>query len=357
MKPRRWLSRAELADTVASIEAVQLKGGMIPWFEGGHCDPWNHVEAAMALSAGGRIAAAEQAYQWLRSTQRADGSWHNYYNSDGSVEDGRRDSNVCAYVATGTWHHHLATSDLAFVKEMWPTVENAMGFALSLQRESGELVWSLDEEGIPERYALLTGSSSTYFSLRCAIACAELVGAERPEWELAAGRLRHAIHSRPELFAPKERWAMDWYYPVLVGALPPATAAERLDEGWPKFVMEGLGVRCVADQPWVTTAETAECALACLALGRADQASRLLDWAADQRDLGGTYTTGRVYPGRATFPDEERTTYSAAAIVLADDMLAGESAASQLFSGRGLPAGLDLDELDEVGAWPLGPSA
>ena len=26
---------------------------MIPWFEGGHCDPWNHVEAAMALSVGG----------------------------------------------------------------------------------------------------------------------------------------------------------------------------------------------------------------------------------------------------------------------------------------------------------------
>ena len=27
--------------------------GMIPWFDGGHCDPWNHVEAAMALTVAG----------------------------------------------------------------------------------------------------------------------------------------------------------------------------------------------------------------------------------------------------------------------------------------------------------------
>ena len=33
--------------------------------------------------------------------------------------------------------------------------------------------WSLDSAGRPEKYALLTGSSSIYHSLRCAIACAE----------------------------------------------------------------------------------------------------------------------------------------------------------------------------------------
>ena len=26
---------------------------MIPWFPGGHCDPWNHVECAMALDVVG----------------------------------------------------------------------------------------------------------------------------------------------------------------------------------------------------------------------------------------------------------------------------------------------------------------
>ena len=40
---------AELQQTVDAIADWQLPSGMIPWFPGGHADPWNHVEAAMAL--------------------------------------------------------------------------------------------------------------------------------------------------------------------------------------------------------------------------------------------------------------------------------------------------------------------
>jgi len=49
---------------------------------GGHADPWNHVEAAMALLVGGRRADAERAFEWLVAKQRDDGSWHNYYVGD-----------------------------------------------------------------------------------------------------------------------------------------------------------------------------------------------------------------------------------------------------------------------------------
>ena len=38
--------------------------------------------------------------------------------------------------------------------------------------------------------------------------------------------------------------------------------AGRLDERHDAFVMDGRGVRCVGDRPWVTVAETCECALA-----------------------------------------------------------------------------------------------
>ena len=46
------LSAQEVLSTAASIAEVQRHDGMIPWFEGGHCDPWNHVESAMALTVG-----------------------------------------------------------------------------------------------------------------------------------------------------------------------------------------------------------------------------------------------------------------------------------------------------------------
>ena len=56
------LSADEVVRTAESIAALQLDSGMIPWFEGGHCDPWNHVETAMALDVAGLHREAERAY-------------------------------------------------------------------------------------------------------------------------------------------------------------------------------------------------------------------------------------------------------------------------------------------------------
>ena len=332
---------AALLDTVDTIADVQLANGMIPWYPGGHADPWNHVEAAMALTLGGRRAEAEHAYQWLAASQHRDGSWFTYYLERG-VEDRRLDTNVSAYVAVGSWHHYLATGDLGFLEAMFAVVEPAIAFALRLQQPGGEVLWSIDASGVPGDFALLTGCSSTYLSLRCAIAAAQRLGRERPEWELAAGRLGHAVAHRPEAFADKGRWAMDWYYPVLCGAVRHDEARTRLRRRWTRFVMHGLGVRCVHDQPWVTAAETAECVLALDACGMDDEAGWLLGWAQHLRHDDGSYWTGRVHPQAVNFPGGERTTYTAAAVVLAHEALTGTSPASALFRGQGLPRGIDL---------------
>jgi len=338
------LDAAAVLATGASIAAVQRPDGMIPWFEGGHCDPWNHVEAAMALTVTGFLEEAERAYLWLADVQLPEGAWFNYYTFDGGVEDPRLDTNVCAYVATGLWHHYRATGNRRLLRELWPTVVRAVEFVLRWQTEDGTVRWSIDPDGRPGRYALLTGSSSIYHALRCAVACAEALGEERPEWELAAGRLAHAIAHRPEAFEPKTEFAMDWYYPVLTGALEGPAAHERIDRWWDTFVMEGLGVRCVSTGPWVTAAETAECALALDVVGRRAEAAELLAWAQAHRQPDGSYWTGIVYPERTTFPWQERTTYTAAAVVLAVDALSLTSPAAGIFRGEGLPDGLDLSE-------------
>jgi len=115
--------------TVDAIAAVQLADGSVPWFPGGQMDPWNHVEALMALTIGGRIEAAERGFQWLIHNQRPDGSWHASYR-DGEVIDATLDTNVCAYVATGAHLHHLATGD------------DAPGFPIGLiDRTTTEYVW------------------------------------------------------------------------------------------------------------------------------------------------------------------------------------------------------------------------
>ncbi len=340
------ISAARITATVDAIAAVQLADGMIPWFPGGHADPWNHTEAAMALALGGRRTEAERAYQWLVDRQRPDGAWHQYYLADG-IEETKLDANVCAYVAAGAWHHFLLHRDAGFLDVMWPVVEAAIDFVLELQTPRGEILWARHDDGTPWSFALLTGSSSICHSLRCAIAIAEHLGQERPDWELSAAQLAHVVAHVPDAFEPKARWAMDWYYPVLAGVLPEAAGRERLAEGWDTFVMEGKGTRCVSDRPWITAAETCECVLAHLVVGEDARAAELFRWIQHLQSDGGGWHTGIVYPELKHYPGGECSTYTAAAIVLAADALSQTSPAAALFTDRDLLPEL-LDPSDPV---------
>jgi hypothetical protein len=340
------LTAGDIQATVDSIAAMQLPSGMIPWFVGGHADAWNLTEAAMALVLGGRRTEAERAYQWLVDRQRPDGSWHQFYLAD-RVEDAKLDANVCAYIATGVWHHWLLTDDRGFLESMWPVVERAIDFVLDLQTPRGEIRWARHADGTPWPYALLTGSSSISHSLRCAIALAEELDHERPDWELSLTSLVRAICHEPDAFEPKHRWAMDWYYPVLSGAVIGEAGRTRLREGWDAFVIEGGGTRCVSDRPWVTAAETCECVMAHLAVGQDAEAAELFRWVQQLRDDDGAYFTGIVYPEAAHFPADERSSYTAAAIVLAADALSRTSPASGLFvDPTMLPDVVALDDDD-----------
>jgi hypothetical protein len=339
------LGRPDLQQTADAIAEWQLPSGMIPWFPGGHADPWNHVEAAMALTLAGHDAAAERAFEWLARLQRPDGAWHQYYLAD-RVEQDKLDANVCAFPATGVWHRWLCTHDLGFVEAMWPVVEKAIDFVLDLQTQRGEIIWARHADGTPWSFALLTGSSSMCHSLRCAIALAELLGHERPDWELSTARLAHVIrHHETEAFAPKHRWAMDWYYPVLTGVVTGEEGRDRLEARHDAFVMDRRGVRCVADRPWITVAETCEYAMANLVLGNRDRAETLFSWTEQFRTDDGRYWTGTVYPDQGRFPADERSTYTAAAVVLAGDALSGASPASGLFTAHDsvLPPLFDAD--------------
>lgn len=321
----------ELCATVDAVAEWQLDSGMVPWFPGGHADPWNHTEALMALMLGGHRAAAERGFEWLQSLQREDGAWHQYYLADG-VEEDKLDANCIAYVAAGVWFHWLTYRDRGALEAMWPMVRDATDFVLALQQPRGEIIWARHADATPFTFALLTGSSSICHSLRCSIAIAHELGHERPNWELAASRLFRVIRDDPDAFAPKHRWAMDWYYPVLCGIVTGEAGRERLEHRRDAFTTEGWGIRCVSDRPWITAAETCECAIAHLAVGDEARARQLFSWAQRLRTDGDRYWTGIVLPDEVNFPGGEQSTYTAAAVILAADALGGKSATSGLFS-------------------------
>lgn len=344
------ISGDEVLQTVDAIAATQLPDGNIPWTPGGHTDPWNLVEAAMALDVGGRHDDAERAYAWLRRMQNPDGSWHAYYVGN-EVKDPTLDTNVACYLATGVWHHYLTTGDTAFLREYWPVVETTIDYALGHQTETGEIAWRADD---PADGALLTGSSSIHHSLRCAIAIAERLGHDRPDWELSAGALAIAVAHRPERFLDKDRWAMDWYYPILGGVLRGQSAQMRVAARWDTFVVPGRGVRCVSDQPWITAAESCELVMALDAIGEHDRALELFSWVHFLRHDDGAYWCGMNFDGErwhesGEYFTEDHPTWNSAAVVLAAHALGDEGPTAGLFRGEGLPVGLSAEELIEAG--------
>jgi hypothetical protein len=121
-------------------------------------------------------------------------------------------------------------------------------------------------------------------------------------------------------------------------------AVDRLKGRWSDFVVDGLGIRCVDDRPWVTGAETCELVIALDAMGFNRQASEQFSAMQHLRETDGSYWTGLVFADGKRWP-EERTTWTGAAMILAADALSGATPASGLFRGDDLPLGLDA-ELD-----------
>jgi hypothetical protein len=134
--------------TVASIAAEQGADGALPWFRGGQLDPWDSVEAAMALDVGGEHERAAAAYRWLAGRQRPDGSWAAEYRG-GAETSPAVESNHAGYLAVGTWHSWLAGRDEELVAELWPVVRRGLDLVVRMQLAGGAVGWALRPDGTP----------------------------------------------------------------------------------------------------------------------------------------------------------------------------------------------------------------
>jgi hypothetical protein len=227
---------------------------------------------------------------------------------------------------------------------MWPTVRRAVQFVLGLQTARGEVRWARDARGRPAGFALLAASASIHHSLGCAIRLAERLQDAQPDWELAVAQLAHAVDDHPDAFADRSRWSMDWYYPILGGAVRGPRAAGMIRGRWDQFVVPGFGIRCVADRPWVTGAETCELALALDAIGDRAAAVEQLESMQHLREPDGGYWTGLEFRTGLRWP-VERTTWTGAAVLLAVDAVSGTTAGSGIVRDAAAPV---RDEVDFV---------
>ena len=321
------------SSSVDYILEVQNQDGSIPWEKGKKLDPWDHIEAAMGLSIAGNKVEAEKAFIWLSDNQLDDGSWYSEY-IESVPQTKRRETNFSAYLATGLFHYFLIFEDKKFLERLFPSLEKAMEFVISSQTSKGDIYWA-KEEGIEILDdSLITGSSSIYKSLECAIAIYNILG--KPIENLSESRLslRNSINNNPERYdrswESKSRYSMDWYYPILCGVYDNKKGISIIDSKWSDFIVLGMGCKCVVEEPWVTVAESSELVIALVKLGLIEKAEYIFNSLHQWRDEDGLYWTGYVYTDEKFWP-VEKPTWTAGAVLLAADSLYRFTRGSELF--------------------------
>jgi hypothetical protein len=335
------------------IESLQRPDGAITWIESGIWDAWNHGESAMALAIAQRDTACFLALDALLDRQEADGGWTGDLGASVPLDadnrqlvpgtpDTARDTNFTGYAAVTVLRSLLALNAMDRLPRYWPMIRTAMDFVLEHQTPCGDVVWAAPPEGedIASTDSVRAGNASLYKSLECAILMARALGDDDADLTAARNRIGAVLRENDARFdrtgIDRRRYAMDWYYPVLAGVLPADAGKARLYARWTEFVVAGLGCKCVADEPWVTAAETAELALACLATGQNSQAEALLRDLAPLAAREGGYWMGWQFEENVIWPCE-RPSWTAGALILATDALEALTTGSNLLIRNSVP--------------------
>jgi len=320
-------------DSLNYILEVQSPEGSICWETNEKLDPWDHIEAAMGLIIGGKEKEAKLAFTWLKENQEEDGSWFAEYRN-GKPSCQRKESNFSAYIATGLWHYYLITKNKCFLEEMFPTLDVAMNFVISLQTSFGDIQWAKENNKILDD-SLITACSSIYKSLDCAISIYKIL--EYDPKHLVKGKqlLKICLLDNPQRFdrswKSKSRYSMDWYYPVKCGIVINEDANKRIASRWDEFIVDGIGCKCVQDEPWVTIAESSELVVALVSIGEIKKAKEVFSWLHQFKDKkDNLYWTGYVYTDDKYWP-VEKPTWTAGAVLLAADSLFEFTEGSKLF--------------------------
>ncbi len=318
------LSATERELTLDYLANLQRPNGMVPWFDGGHSDIWNHCEAVIAFFLGGRIEHGLAGLDWVRERQHRDGSFAHYY-FDCGVQEPRRELNCSIYPAVAVLVATRSLDRSWILDRYWPMLERSLEYVLRYQDDEGRFPWAVEPGGRAMSRYLKTGNSSMLTSLDAALALRSGSTAFRAKVLRARDSLAEVLvrseFGESWLMDDKSDWAMDWYYPVLAGSIDPELTREKTRYLLRRHFEPGHGIRCLGSSRWVTTAETAEFAMALSLGGSSDAARSLLSLVETRRSVHGGYLTGLSLPSGNSFPSDEYSSYSAAAVILADHVI------------------------------------
>ena len=321
-----------------SIKTNQLDSGAIPSNADLSHDPWDHIEAIMGLNFLKDKESSDLAFKWLKNNQNKDGSWYAKYSNNEPIEL-NKPTHFGPYISVAALHYYKIFSDKDKLFELWETIQSAIDFSIDLQNSNGTIPWSVDKNNQIENDFLLTGSSSILKSLECAIAISKILDLDSNEkWTKAYESLAYAVRNPEGLFdktTDRSRFSMDSYYPIISGVLLDYEKEKYIKKIFKDFYVEGIGVKCVVDEPWVTVAETSEFIISLVISNELEEAKKILVEVMNISDPNDIPYMGWQYIENIFWP-EEKPSWTAAALILAADSIFDFSLGSDILKDNQL---------------------
>jgi len=286
------------------IISNQSSSGAIFWDEKGKCDPWDHCECLIALAIYEEWEHFWRGVNWFITNLNEDGLIYAEFQNE-KPSKLHYESHHAPYIIMPLIQASLIDKEQDYKKiltnEQLLKLENIFEVLDDFKDEDGYFYWAKDSNGYSDN-SLITASMSIFLSL---------VGKDKSFPKFNTEMWQEKFNRDG---VDRSRFSMDFYYPFLAGIKN--NKKEFLDL-LDNYYVKGLGVKCVAEEPWVTIAESSECVISALIHDNENIAKQIFNDIQQFQNKDGIFPTGYQYDMEIFWPEENSTWTNAAVIIAA----------------------------------------
>ena len=286
------------------IISNQSLSGAIFWDEKGKCDPWDHCECLIALAIYEEWEHFWKGVNWFFTNLNEDGLIYAEFQNE-KPSKLHNESHHAPYIIMPLLQAYLIDHDQDYKKiltnEQLLKLEKIFEALNDFKDQDGYFYWAKDSNGYSDN-SLITASMSIFLSLAAK-------DKSVPKFKIDMWQEKFDRDG-----VDRSRFSMDFYYPFLAGI---KNNKEEFLDLLDNYYVKGFGVKCVAEEPWVTIAESSECVISALIHDNKDIAKDIFNDIQQFQNKDGIFPTGYQYDMEIFWPEENSTWTNAAVIIAA----------------------------------------
>ena len=308
------MNKKDLESAKDWIISNQNSDGAIFWDEKGKCDAWDHSECLIALAIFEEWEVFDKGVDWILNNINSDGHIYSEFNFNKPSRD-FFEAHHAAYIFLPLLQRYLIDGKKEYLKKISNELKNIYVGMKSFKDDDGYFYWAKSSKGYSDN-SLITATCSVELSRRAYKYISEVIGDSFSDNDdfLNKEMLTSRKFNRDGI--DRSRFSMDCYYPLLCGYRSESDVTKLLKD----FYVEGLGIKCVIEEPWVTLAESSEAVIALIKSGEKEAAHKIFSDIIKFKNKDGIFPTGYQYKLDILWP-EENSTWTNAAVIMAADCL------------------------------------